>query len=114
MGTLLRCCVINGSLMMGLIFAPPRPPNAQEDLFVSGLIDFDIQRCNSDKIKDLFEVGVASAIESIPLLDKWPIDRPFWWYEKDGFYSVRSGYKLGMMDRSIRFKDSLSGVSHNV
>lgn len=52
---------------------------------------------NDDLLSTLFDDDTVNAILSIPLSTTWPGDKLFWWMNKNGIYSVKSGYWLGLL-----------------
>jgi hypothetical protein len=52
-----------------------------------------MKRWDVDKINSLFPIEVAHDIVAVPLLEVVTEDRLVWKEEKDGMYSVRSGYR---------------------
>jgi hypothetical protein len=53
-----------------------------------------MKRWDEDKINSLFPIEVAHDIVTVPLLEVVTEDRVIWKEEKDGVYSVRSGYRI--------------------
>ena len=71
---------------------------------VKDLIHPDVKEWNRDIVCHIFSVDVADSILNTPLLDQVDTDRLIWKAEKNGFYSVKSAYRLCV--------DELIDVSH--
>ena len=66
----------------------------EEDWRVSDLIDSELHGCRWDIIMERFNREDAEAICKIPLSHKRVTDAVVWLHNKDGNYSVRSGYRV--------------------
>jgi ribonuclease HI len=77
-------------------------PQKQEvyNLKVQQLLLPDMKRWDEEKINSLFPIEIARDILEVPLLDLVREDRLVWSEENNGVYSVRSGYKRIMKERS--------------
>jgi hypothetical protein len=64
------------------------------NLTVQQLMLPNMKRWDEDKINSLFPIEVAHDIVTVPLLEVVTEDRVIWKEEKDGVYSVRSGYRI--------------------
>jgi hypothetical protein len=72
----------------------------------------NIKRWDVDKINSLFPREVALDIVAVPLLDVVKEDRLVWKEEKDGLYSVRSGYRKFLKEKGRGVGgDSIDGWS---
>jgi hypothetical protein len=63
----------------------------------------NIKKWDEDKIISLFPLEVAHDICAVPLLEVVTEDRLVWKEEKDGVYSVRSGYRIFLKERGRDF-----------
>jgi hypothetical protein len=66
------------------------------DSAVSALIDSDLRGWNTSLINSIFSMEEAKVIAAIPLSPTLPSDRIVWQGTKNGVFSVRSVYRLGM------------------
>ncbi|KAL2892810.1 hypothetical protein RDABS01_008719 [Bienertia sinuspersici] len=66
----------------------------QHDLRVADLIDYEAGAWNKEVIWSIFNEEEARAILAIPLSASHPSDSLFWWPNKNGEYTVKSGYWL--------------------
>ncbi|CAL8152383.1 unnamed protein product [Prunus armeniaca] len=64
--------------------------------FVNDLIDRDLREWNLASISNVIEPDVANLIRAIPLCNLTREDTLIWPWNKDGFFSVRSGYHWAM------------------
>ena len=62
---------------------------------------------NTNKVQSLFLPYDAEAILKIPLSERVQEDKIFWFDNRDGKYSVRSGYKLLLKDARVLQAESL-------
>lgn len=81
----------------GKIESPRSITIAQPEMWVADFINFEKGEWNFDCLSQFFDEDSVSAIMSIPWLSCWGRDKLFWWLTKDGEYSVKSGYWLGLM-----------------
>jgi hypothetical protein len=63
------------------------------DLKVQNLLLQNVKRWDENKIYSLFPIDVAHDILMVPLLELVGEDKLIWSIEKDGVYSVRTGYR---------------------
>jgi hypothetical protein len=63
------------------------------------------KRWDEIKINSLFPLDVAHDILAVPLLEVVTEDRLIWKEEKDGMYSVRSGYRIYMKERNRGYRE---------
>jgi hypothetical protein len=70
--------------------------NWVEDMRVSSLINKDLKQWNSPLIASIFLPEEAEVITNIPLSQSLPRDWLIWRCTKDGEFTVRSAYHLGM------------------
>jgi hypothetical protein len=70
------------------------------NITVQQLLLPNMKRWDEDKINSLFPLDVAHDIIAVPLLEVVTEDRLIWKEEKDGMYSVRSGYRNYMKQRN--------------
>ncbi|CAJ2644561.1 unnamed protein product [Trifolium pratense] len=75
---------------------PSPQPEGMYNLFVRDLMIDDYKAWNVTKIRMLFPVQVAERIIATPLIGSVYVDKMVWEEERDGCYSVKSGYKLAM------------------
>ena len=61
------------------------------------LIDFNRGKWDINVLSQLFDGDTISAILSIPLSSNWSHDSLYWWLTKNGVYTVKSGYWLGLL-----------------
>ncbi|KAK2399000.1 hypothetical protein QL285_048880 [Trifolium repens] len=66
-----------------------------QQLLLPNLKQWDVVKVNS-----LFSVDVAKSITSVPLVELVREDKLIWSEEKDGIYSVRTGYRRLMRERN--------------
>jgi hypothetical protein len=66
------------------------------DSAVLALIDSDLRGWNTSLINAIFSMEEAKVIAAIPLSTTLPSDRIVWQGTKNGVFSVRSVYHLGM------------------
>jgi hypothetical protein len=69
------------------------------NLTVQQLMLPNIKKWDEDKINSLFPMEVAHDIIAVPLLGVVTEDRLIWNEEKDGVYSVRSGYQKFLKEK---------------
>jgi hypothetical protein len=67
-----------------------------EDMTVSALIDTNDRQWNRHLISLLFLPEDVAAILSMPLSPLLPLDRLLWRCTKNGVFTVRSAYHLGI------------------
>lgn len=73
------------------------PINSMEDTsMVEKLIDKEQSGWNSTLVRHIFSPDEAKVILNIPLSPFYPPDRIIWKSTKDGVFSVRSAYHLGV------------------
>jgi ribonuclease HI len=79
-----------------------RAPQNREvyNITVHDLLLSNMKRWDENKIISLFPVDVAHDIIAVPLLEVVTEDRLIWREEKDGVYSVRSGYRVYMKQKN--------------
>lgn len=78
--------------------AMPRPiASAPSDLSVADLIDFNEGGWDYGALNQWFDEETIDAIFSIPIFPPWSNDKMFWWLSKNGIYTVKSGYLLGLL-----------------
>jgi ribonuclease HI len=70
-----------------------------QDLMLPSMKQWDL-----DKVNLLFSEEMASKVLSVPLLDLVQEDKLIWDEEKDGVYSVKSGYRKLMRAREERYR----------
>jgi ribonuclease HI len=70
------------------------------NLTVQQLMLPNMKRWDMDKINSLFPIELAHDIAAVPLLDVVLEDRLVWKEEKDGVYSVRSGYRKFVKEKN--------------
>jgi len=68
------------------------------DLCVSDLIVDEEQVWDIDKLESLFPNDMVQAILDTPLFAEVHNDRIAWMMERSGRYTVKTGYKLAMME----------------
>ncbi|PNX54306.1 ribonuclease H, partial [Trifolium pratense] len=66
------------------------------NLFVRDLMIDNYKAWNVNKIRMLFPVQVAERIIATPLIGSVYVDKMIWEDERNGYYSIKSGYKLAM------------------
>jgi hypothetical protein len=81
--------------------------NRSENMRVSSLIDKDLKQWNNALITSIFLPEEVSAITNIPLSPFLPRDRLIWRCTKNGDFTVKSVYHLGM-ERQERQKPGCS------
>ncbi|XP_058750421.1 uncharacterized mitochondrial protein AtMg00310-like [Vicia villosa] len=64
------------------------------NLVVKDLLLPNVKQWNMRLIRELFDCVGAKAITYVPLIEDVTVDRLVWKDEKDGQYSVRSGYRV--------------------
>ncbi|XP_058774294.1 uncharacterized protein LOC131648560 [Vicia villosa] len=71
-------------------------PQKQEvyHLSVNNLMQVNVKQWDVDIIRDLFDASDMEKILSVPLTEEVAEDKMIWKDEKDGVYSVRTGYNL--------------------
>ncbi|XP_058746446.1 uncharacterized protein LOC131619358 [Vicia villosa] len=88
------CCWVSG-------------PQVQEvhDLFVKDLLLPNVKQWDVGKVNSLFDHVGAASILRVPLVEDVVEDRLVWHEEKNGVYSVKSGYRLwrGVQSRSTHY-----------
>ncbi|CAJ2668628.1 unnamed protein product [Trifolium pratense] len=75
---------------------PSPQPEGMYNLFVRDLMVDNYKAWNVSKIRMLFPVQVAERIIATPLIGSVYVDKMVWEEERNGCYSVKSGYKLAM------------------
>jgi len=75
---------------------PSPQPEGMYNLFVRDLMIDNYKAWNVTKIRMLFPVQVAERIIVTPLIGSVYVDKMVWEEERNGCYSVKSGYKLAM------------------
>ncbi|MCH89277.1 putative ribonuclease H protein, partial [Trifolium medium] len=75
---------------------PSPQPEGMYNLFVRDLMVDNYKAWNVTKIRMLFPVQVAERIIATPLIGSVYVDKMVWEEERNGCYSVKSGYKLAM------------------
>lgn len=80
--------------MNGAMQSPTTPNSTHSELLVGELVDHEAMRWKTDIIHHMFDPPSAEAILAIHLSNWDYDDRLYWWYNRDGKYSVRSGYWL--------------------
>jgi hypothetical protein len=75
------------------------------NIMVQQLMLPNAKRWDEIKINSLFPLDVAHDILAVPLLEVVTEDRLIWKEEKDGMYSVRSGYQIYMKERNIGYRE---------
>ena len=89
----------------GETFRPISMPSLPTDSYVSELIGSD-NKWDVTKIYQNFGKDDVELIISIPLPKQPADDQLFWHYDKQGNYSVKSGFQIA---QKIRFSSPLSG-----
>lgn len=79
------------------LFVPKESTLEDSGLRVADLIDSQRAEWRIEELARLFEREVLEAILSIRLSHNSPKDTMFWWPEKEGLFSVKSAYWLGML-----------------
>lgn len=80
-------------------FRPISTPTLPYDAVISELID-DNQSWNLTKVYQHFIKEDADLIISIPLPRRPKLDQVFWHYDKQGNYSIKSGYQIAQKIKS--------------
>ena len=89
-------------------FKPILVPSIGVDTTVAKLID-EKQQWREDLILEHFRLEDAEAIMQIPLARRPKEDQLIWHYDKKGYYSVKSGYRVAMR---IKFPEDPSCSNH--
>lgn len=71
-------------------------PAGMENLKVSELINIGTMEWNKEEVKSLFSIHDFNVITNIPLSSRIPDDKIIWAHTKNGQYTIRSGYWVGM------------------
>ncbi|KAL2898070.1 Ribonuclease S-2 [Bienertia sinuspersici] len=66
--------------------------NADRNLKVADLINFESGTWDKEQIQVSFDVEQAAKILNTPLVNTWPSDSALWWPNGNGAYTVKSGY----------------------
>jgi hypothetical protein len=84
-------------------FSVQTPRSAHsENMKLSDLIDMEERQWNRPLISSLFLPEEAAAIFNIPLSPLLPKDRLLWRCTKNGVFTIRSAYHLGMERRALQ------------
>lgn len=83
----------------GLIVFSSKSEN-ETNLRVTELIDFDNACWDNVALASHFDEETVAVILTVPLSFRWPSDSLFWWLNKSGTYSVKSGYWLGLLSHN--------------
>jgi hypothetical protein len=79
----------------------PKPAHL-ENMTVSNLINMNTHQCDKSLISSIFLPKDAAAILSIPLSPFLPQDQLLWRCTKNGMFTVRSAYHLGMEMKTVQ------------
>ncbi|XP_058767237.1 uncharacterized protein LOC131640887 [Vicia villosa] len=77
------------------------------NLVVQDLLLPNAKQWNMRLIRELFDFSGAEAITYVPLVEDVVVDRLVWREEKDGHYSVRSGYHLWKSSKKPLSQDNI-------
>lgn len=70
---------------------------SHSDIRVSNLIDYDKGVWDVNALSQWFDTDTVSATLAIPLSSDWLQDKLYWWYTRNGEYSIKSGYWLSLL-----------------
>lgn len=79
---------------------------------VSDLIDVDRKSSNMDLLKQVFLPFEVKNIGRIPLSTRLPEDRQIWAETSNGYFSIRSAYKIALELDKHDDRGSISDESH--
>ncbi|XP_057543436.1 uncharacterized protein LOC130821664 [Amaranthus tricolor] len=89
------------------------PPCGQFDIVsnlrVTELIDFNNAMWDADALAQYFDTNTAVAILTMPLSSQWPTDKLYWFLNKSGVFSMKSGYWLALLGHNTE-ADSFESV----
>ena len=72
-------------------------PDDYSNMLVLELIDYNTSCWDVVTLSNFFDAEIVDAILTIPLSNRWPNDNLYWWLNKNGKYSMKSGYWVGLL-----------------
>lgn len=100
-------------MIEGKMQAPQSLHPLAHDIMVGDLMDQDTMQWRTDFIRSSFTHTSAEAILALPLCIWGCIDTLFWWYNRDGRYSVQSGYWLARSIHPRHYSNANGEENHS-